>query len=163
MGQDTERPIAILGAGLAGLSAGNYLQSLGLPVVVFESSDQIAGLACSFQHDGFIYDFGVHFVTNRLAKAIGIREQCRNVRHYGETVLLGGRYYSYPFGLFRNFRFLKSAIREKFSGNRGKPANVSERFVQMYGSSLASEVAAPLVEEWSGVCAGSSSGSLRCR
>jgi protoporphyrinogen/coproporphyrinogen III oxidase len=148
--QSTHRPIAILGAGLAGLSAGNYLQRLGLPVVVFESSGEIAGLASSFRHDGFIYDFGAHFITNRLAKTVGIEDQCRDVRHYGETVLLGGRYYSYPFGLMRNSRFLKDAIGEKLSGNRGVPANVSERFVQMYGSRLATEVAVPLVEAWSG-------------
>jgi protoporphyrinogen/coproporphyrinogen III oxidase len=151
--QNVGRPVAILGAGLAGLSAGSYLQKLGLPVVVFESSEQIAGLAMSFQDDGFTYDFGAHFVTNRLAKAVGIQDQCRDVKCYGETVLVGGKYYSYPFGLLRNFRFLKSAIREKLKGNNGKSANVSERFREMYGASLASEVAVPLVEEWSGVSA----------
>ena len=75
-GQSTHRPIAILGAGLAGLSAANYLHGMGLPVVVFESTAQIAGLASSFRHDGFIYDFGAHFITNRLAKAVGIEDQC---------------------------------------------------------------------------------------
>jgi protoporphyrinogen/coproporphyrinogen III oxidase len=145
------RPVAILGAGLAGLLAGNYLSDLGIPVLIFESSEQIAGLARSFQDNGFTYDFGAHFVTNRLAKAVGIQDQCRDVRYYGETVLLAGKYYSYPFGLLRNFDFLKSAIREKFVSNGTPPPNLYERFSHMYGPLLAAQVAAPLAEEWSGV------------
>ena len=147
------RPVAILGAGLAGLLAGNYLGNLGIPVLIFESSEQIAGLARSFQDNGFTYDFGAHFITNRLANAVGIQDQCHDVKYYGETVLLAGQYYSYPFGLLRNFGFLKSAIRQKFVSKGGPSSNLYERFTQMYGPLLASQVAAPLAEEWSGVSA----------
>lgn len=147
------RPVAILGAGLAGLTAGSYLHKRGVPFVIFERGENIAGLASSFQEDGYTYDFGAHFVTNRLAEAIGIQEQCRDVRRYGETVLIHGKYYSYPFGLLRNLRYLKSAIQEKLAGKKEKPANVFDRFTQMYGSQLAREVAVPLVEKWSGVTA----------
>jgi protoporphyrinogen/coproporphyrinogen III oxidase len=151
--QNSDFPVAILGAGLAGLVAANYLQNRGVPVVVFESSEHAAGLASSFRDGDFIYDFGAHFITNRLAHEIGIESQCRVVRHYGETVFLDGKYYGYPFGLLRNPQFLKSAVREKLAGNDRKPKNVAERFSDMYGSALASQVAIPLVESWSGASA----------
>jgi protoporphyrinogen/coproporphyrinogen III oxidase len=146
-------PVAILGAGLAGLVAANYLLNHGIPVVVFESGEHVAGLATSFRDGDFIYDFGAHFITNRLAREIGIESQCRVVRHYGETVLLKGKYYGYPFGLLRNVRFLGSALQEKLRKSNRKPKNVGERFIDMYGPALASEVAIPLVESWSGASA----------
>lgn len=146
-------PVAILGAGLAGLVAANYLLSRDVPVIVFESGEHIAGFATSFRDGDFIYDFGAHFITNRLAREVGIENECRLVRHYGETVFINERYYSYPFGLLRNPQFFASAVREKLAGSDVKPKNVAERFATMYGSALASKVAVPLVESWSGASA----------
>ena len=66
-------PVAIVGAGLAGLVAARELKRRGLPVVVYEAGRQVAGLATSFRdEEGFVCDFGAHFITNRLAAALGI-------------------------------------------------------------------------------------------
>jgi len=43
------RPVAILGAGLAGLTAANLLQKNSIPVRVYEAGKSIAGLASTFQ------------------------------------------------------------------------------------------------------------------
>ena len=105
----TQRPVAILGAGLAGLAAARTLKRRGVPVLVFEAGPRIAGLAQSFQdEDGFSHDFGAHFTTNRLAATIGVGSRCRTVRHYAETVWLRGRTYGYPFGLMRSPRYALS-------------------------------------------------------
>ncbi|MFL5605502.1 MAG: FAD-dependent oxidoreductase, partial [Gemmatimonadaceae bacterium] len=99
-------PVAIVGAGIAGLVAARELRRRGIPVVVFEASAQVAGMAKTVRDkDGFSYDVGAHFITNRLAKEIGVADACRTVRWYGETVVLGGSTYSYPFGLMRSPRF----------------------------------------------------------
>src|ERR1700687_5381061 len=96
----TTKPIAIVGGGMAGLTAANYLKQHNIPFILFEAGNKIAGLATSFKDtDGFSYDFGAHFITNRLAKAIGISSKCKLVKHYGEAVWLKGKTYSYPFGL----------------------------------------------------------------
>src|SRR5436305_390817 len=96
----SKKPIAIVGAGIAGLTAANYLQQQNEPYILFEAGPKIAGLAASFIDDsGFSHDFGAHFVTNRLADAIGVGSECRVVKHYGEAIWLNNRSHSYPFGL----------------------------------------------------------------
>jgi protoporphyrinogen oxidase len=151
----SQPPVAVLGAGIAGLTAANFLRRSGVPVVVYEAGKQIAGLAATFQEEGFTYDFGAHFITNRLASAIGIAEQCRDVPYYGESVHLKGQSYGYPFGLLRNLKFLSGGLATRFPGGpRPEEAkSVEERFYALYGKSLAQEVAIPLVEAWSGVAA----------
>ncbi|MGD9748534.1 MAG: FAD-dependent oxidoreductase, partial [Verrucomicrobiales bacterium] len=75
------KPVAVVGGGIAGLSAARRLREHGVPVVLFEGSDRVAGLARSFQDEsGFTFDFGAHFITNRLAKCVGIEKECRDVK-----------------------------------------------------------------------------------
>jgi len=148
-------PVAIVGAGLAGLVAARELHRGGVPLRVYEASPRIAGLATSFRDsDGFTSDFGAHFITNRLADAVGVRAQCRDVRYYGETVFVRGRTYSYPFGLMRSPRYVGSALVTRAAGAVGRreaPASAIDWYRANYGRALADEVAAPLVEAWSGV------------
>jgi oxygen-dependent protoporphyrinogen oxidase len=156
MPQNERRPVAIVGAGLAGVTAASELHRRGIPVRLYEAGRQIAGLAASFQdEDGFTNDFGAHFVTNRLAAAVGVDDRCQDVRHYGEAVLLAGQVYSYPFGLLRNLRFLRSGIAARAAGHRsnGSSRSAAEWFRAAYGTALADAVAIPLVEAWSGASA----------
>ena len=150
---ETNKPIAILGAGLAGLTAANFLRQKNIPFVLFEASNKIAGLAASFKDaDGFSNDFGAHFVTNRLADAIGVSSECRLVKHYGEAVWLKGKSYNYPFGLLKIPRMSLSFLTTKLKslGNKRSPNSASEWFSNRYGKSFAAEIALPLIEAWSG-------------
>jgi protoporphyrinogen oxidase len=146
--------VAVLGAGVAGLTAARLLKRRGLPVALFEAGPRIAGLAGSFRDaDGFSHDFGAHFITNRLAAALGVGSRCRTVRRYGETVWLRGRRYGYPFGLLRRPRYVLDAARSRAAAlaRSGAPATAADFFRAAYGRSLADDVALPLVEAWSGV------------
>ncbi|MBL8202713.1 MAG: FAD-dependent oxidoreductase [Blastocatellia bacterium] len=150
----SQKPVVILGAGLAGLTAAHFLQQNNVPVLLFEAGNKIAGLCQSFHdEDGFTYDFGAHFITNRLAKAVGILDKCRTVRHYAETVWLGGTSYSYPFGLLRIPRIAAGGIVSQLNYSQGTPATAAEWFRASYGRALADEVAIPLTEAWSGAAA----------
>jgi protoporphyrinogen oxidase len=148
-------PVAIVGGGLAGLVAAHELRRHGIPVTVYEAGKQVAGLAASFRDEqGFVCDFGAHFITNRLAAALGIGAYCRDVRHYGETVFIGGRTYGYPFGLLRVPRYVASAAAGRARHWRpAPPTSAAEWYRTRYGLRLAEEIAIPLVEAWSGASA----------
>ena len=143
-------PVAVVGGGIAGLTAANNLRRQGVPVILFEAGKQIAGMAASYtDDDGFSCDFGAHFITNRLAAAIGIAAKCRDVKYYGETVHLEGRNHSYPFGLMKIPRFLSAAVEARLSAST-EPQSAAVWFRKTYGTALADDVALPLIEAWSG-------------
>jgi protoporphyrinogen oxidase len=150
----TPAPVGVVGAGIAGLVAARDLARRGIPVVVFEAGKAVAGMAVTHKDpDGFSYDTGAHFITNRLAREIGVLGQCRLVRNYGEAVVVGKKSYGYPFGLLRTPKFVRSAIKAKLSHEGGGHAtgNAADWFRRAYGTALADEVALPLVEAWSGL------------
>jgi protoporphyrinogen oxidase len=146
------KPVAVLGAGIAGLVAARQFTRHGIPVVVFEAGQQVAGMAATrVDPDGFSYDIGGHFITNRLAAALGVSGQCRTVHHYGEMVRMNHRYYSYPFGLLRYPYYSVSAAIQRLQ--HSDIVSLADRFIADYGKALALEVAIPIVESWSGVSA----------
>lgn len=143
--------VAIIGGGLAGLTAARTLHDAGRPFILFEAADKLAGLAVSFKdEEGFSYDFGAHFITNRLADEVGIGSECLTVKSYGERVWLGGKSYSYPFGLIAVPRMSVSGLRAKLGGSNGEDRNARDWFSRRYGNALAEEIALPLIEAWSG-------------
>jgi len=55
------KKIAILGAGVTGLTAAYYLSKKGYNVTIFEKSEEVGGIASSFiDKDGCVYDYGPH-------------------------------------------------------------------------------------------------------
>ena len=148
-----EKPIAIIGGGPAGVTAAAFLKRHDVPFVLYEAGKKVAGLTASFHDDdGFTYDFGAHFITNRLAAATGIGAHCRDVLYYGESVWLSGKTYSYPFGLLQVPRYLLSGIASQVGSlNRNRKfSSAAEWFRANYGKTLANEIAIPLLEAWSG-------------
>ena len=146
-------PVAIVGAGLAGLTAAHFLRQAHVPVIVFEAGSQVGGLAKTFKDDdGYSHDFGAHFITNRLAAAIGVGAHCRDVVAYGESVFVGGRARRYPAGLIAEPHYLQSALRAHAATliDRRTTESAAQHFRAEYGRALADEVAIPLVEAWSG-------------
>ncbi len=151
----TRAPVAVLGAGIAGLTAANDLHRRGYPVEVYEAGKAIAGMAQSFvDKNGVKYDFGAHLITNRLAAALGVADQCFTVSHYGETVYLNGRTYSFPFGLLRSPRFVGSALLSRLKPGQSRAiGSAADWYRSNYGRRMADEIAIPLVEAWSGASA----------
>lgn len=56
-------PVHVLGAGPAGLAAAYTLAQAGRQTVVYERGKTPGGMAASFEHNGFILDYGPHFMT----------------------------------------------------------------------------------------------------
>lgn len=149
------RRVAVLGAGIAGLVAATELRRRGVEVLVYEAGPKVAGMAESHHDDdGFSYDTGAHFITNRLATALGVNDRCRVVRRYGESVYtVDGEVVGYPMGLLRTPRFVAGAVAARARGlvDRAEPVTAAEHFRSEYGRPMADEVVLPLVEAWSGL------------
>jgi protoporphyrinogen/coproporphyrinogen III oxidase len=144
-------PVVVIGGGIAGLAATRELLRNGLDVVLYEAGASVGGMADShYDTEGFTFDTGAHFITNRLATVTGVFNQCRDIEHYGETVWLDGRSLDYPAGLMRVPRFVRSAIKERTTRHVAPPVTAAEWFRHAYGDALADEIALPLVEAWSG-------------
>ncbi len=52
------KKVAVIGSGIAGLSAASHLAKNGYDVSIFEKNDQIGGRARQFEQDGFVFDMG---------------------------------------------------------------------------------------------------------
>lgn len=52
----------IIGAGIAGLSAGYHAQLKGFDYTIYESEDAVGGLCRSIKEDGFLFDYSGHLL-----------------------------------------------------------------------------------------------------
>ncbi len=69
--------VAVIGAGVSGLSAARALERLGHSVTVFEKAQDVAGKCASIEVDGHAFDLGGHVCTQmysnvaRIAREVG--------------------------------------------------------------------------------------------
>jgi len=62
------KPVAIIGAGITGLTAAFYLQRAGIPVAVFESGSRAGGAIRSLRQDGYLAEFGPNTILETSPK-----------------------------------------------------------------------------------------------
>ncbi len=97
--------IAVLGAGVSGLTAANRLQQKGCEVVVYEKNETPGGLARSRFTDGLLYDpHGGHILNSKHPEVMEFVFSILPKENWQYTVrnakiYFNGRYISYPFEL----------------------------------------------------------------
>ena len=146
-------PVVVIGGGIAGLVAAHELNRRGVAADVYEAGSRLAGMAASHTDaDGFSYDVGAHFVTNRFMAALGMPGPFHTLPRYGEVVHLSEhRHPRYPVGLLGVPAFVASATGERVRRPARDLRVASDRFRHDYGPALADGVALPLLEAWSGL------------
>lgn len=62
------KSVAIIGAGITGLTAAFYLKRKGIPVTVYEASGRVGGVIQSLSKDGYIAEFGPNTILETSPK-----------------------------------------------------------------------------------------------
>jgi oxygen-dependent protoporphyrinogen oxidase len=127
------KPVAIIGAGIAGLTAAFYLKRKGVPVTVYEASSRVGGVIQSLRQDGYLAEFGPNTLLEtspkigQLVRDAGLQSrrldpdpkaEARYVVRYKRPIAMPGS----PFGFFTTKLFTAGAklavLREPFVPRR---------------------------------------------
>ena len=94
------RPVAVLGAGPAGLTAAHLLAGRGIPTIVFEADDAVGGLARTVVADGYRFDLGGHRFFTKSAEVEALWDEVLGaemlVRPRLSRIYWRGRFVRYP-------------------------------------------------------------------
>ncbi len=136
--------IVIVGAGVAGLTAGYQLSQQGMKVTVVEKEDRPGGLARSFRYGDFIFDVGPHrFHTDdqnvlRFIKMVLGKDRVTIPRSSG--VYFFGRYHEWPLRFSTIFKLplplTLRVARDLVRRRRPSGPSFEDYIVKMYGRTL---------------------------
>ena len=98
-----QRPVAVLGAGPAGLTAGYLLARAGKPAIAFEADEQVGGLARTVVRDGYRFDLGGHRFFTKSAEVEALWRELMGdellTRPRLSRIRWRGRFVDYPLSL----------------------------------------------------------------
>ena len=132
--------VAIIGGGLAGLSAATYLARAGMEVTLFEKSNRLGGRAATQEHEGYAFNRGIHAfyagsAGTRVLRELGVTYRYHHPR--GIQLYEQGRFSPAPVSASTILRtdFLTAAEKAEFVSlftkiMRTRPVNVGGQSVR---------------------------------
>lgn len=152
--------VAVLGAGVSGLSAARLLKEKGVDVTVFEKEKMIGGLARTRFTNGYLYDpYGGH-IFNSKHQAVKdwvfhiLSEDKWKFTERNAKIFFNGKYISYPFELSLCELETNDAvecIHDFILSQQGKrPANYRDWLIWNFGQAICNYYMIPYNEKiWS--------------
>jgi protoporphyrinogen oxidase len=142
------KPVIILGAGPAGLTAAYKLSQENVPVLVIEKSNRMGGLSCSFPLWDQIVDLGPHRFFTKDAKIQELWEEATRGEHQQVArqtrIFYKGKFFNYPLqatnalknlGLWESANCILSYLKVKISPPKEKD-NFENWVTTRFGSRL---------------------------
>ena len=127
------KPVAIIGAGITGLTAAFYLKRKGIPITVYEAGGRVGGVIQSLRQDGYLAELGPNTILEtspkiaQLVRDAGLetrrlnpdpKAEARYVVRYKRPIAMPGS----PLGFFTTKLFTAKAklavLREPFVPRR---------------------------------------------
>ena len=146
MSETENRPVVIVGAGIAGLTLGSLLVKGGKSVILVEREKQLGGLARSFRYDGFTFDIGPHrFHTDDQDVLAFIKEVFKEehiVISRKSGVYMFGKYFDWPLAFSSLFRMPPIITIRAFFDLLGRrreitnPESFTDYTISKYGKTL---------------------------
>jgi oxygen-dependent protoporphyrinogen oxidase len=154
--------VAIIGAGITGLTAGFYFRRKGIPVTIYEASGRTGGVIQSIREDGYLAEAGPNTILetspkiSQLIQDAGLQSrklnpdpqaEARYVVRYKRPIAMPGS----PFGFFTTNLFSAKAklavLREPFVPARrdGKEESIAEFVVRRLGNEFLNQAIDALV------------------
>ncbi|MBR4404631.1 MAG: FAD-dependent oxidoreductase [Clostridiales bacterium] len=149
--------VAVLGAGISGLSAARMLKDKGHSVTVYEKNDGVGGLARSRNTDGYTYDMhGGHIFNSKHPEVVDwvfslLPKDKWKFTVRNSKIYFGGRYVSYPFELSLcelDPELAASCCRDFVEAQNGpEPDNFHDWLIWNFGKSIADAYMIPYNEK----------------
>lgn len=166
MGSDPRRRIAVIGGGIAGLSAAWRLRQAGVEVVLFESSSRPGGWIRTTEREGFLLEWGPHSVLPSSPRLIQLAEEAgisdswtsaagaarrRYVYRAGKARALPGSPFGIPFSTALSpFGWLRVLTEPFRSNGESEEESVKDFFQRRLGTEAARILADAMVAGISG-------------
>ncbi|HEY5563990.1 MAG TPA: NAD(P)/FAD-dependent oxidoreductase, partial [Rhodothermia bacterium] len=119
----TDRPVVVVGAGPAGLTAALELTRIGTPVLVLEAGPRVGGLAQTVEHNGFRFDIGGHRFFSKIPAVTALWRSTLGTdlirRPRLSRIYYNGAFFDYPLkaanalkglGIFRSIGIVTSYV-----------------------------------------------------
>ena len=149
--------IAVLGAGVSGLTAARVLHDGGYDVTLYEKADVVGGLAITRNVSGYLYDpYGGHILGPKLKKVTDwvfgiLPKENWQYTERNAKIWIDGRVVSYPFELSLGELKIQdtiSCMRDYIEARRGpEPDNFKDWLYWNFGQSISDYYMVPYNEK----------------